>query len=333
MRASSWNRSAVSNEEIAESYARFGNVWKVAEEVGLSGQTISRRLREAGIVVNKRWLVHADREAIRQYYETAPPETFTLDGLAAQLGRSKSLIALEARKMGLTDLKRPNSAATRELMRKPKWNDKPHPRGMLGKKHTEELRAQIGKVSRQRWATDKAFGIGQMSPDCIKKRREAAVKRSLSRTGQSEKLFSRARGSHRADLGGVFFRSSWEANFARYLNLLMKMKIVESWEFEPHTFWFEGVKRGVVSYLPDFRIIYRNDPTPEYVEIKGWVTNKDRTKWRRMAKYHPTIKLVVIGEKEYRTIQNKWSSAIPEWERGDRKPAAFTRLLGKEAPL
>ena len=66
----------------------------------------------------------------------------------------------------------------------------------------------------------------------------------------------------------------------------------------------------------DFRVHYRNDPRPEYIEIKGWTTAKDRTKWKRMAKYHPQIKLIVIAEKDYRQIQNKWSSALPNWGRG-----------------
>lgn len=129
-----------------------------------------------------------------------------------------------------------------------------------------------------------------------------------------EKYFSRCRAGRRDDLGPIHFRSSWEANYARYLNLLIKLGAVTSWEYEPETFWFEGIRRGTVSYLPDFRVIYKGDPTPEYVEIKGWVTPKDRTKWKRMAKYHPQVKLVVVKEKEYTAIARKWASAIPTWE-------------------
>ena len=140
--------------------------------------------------------------------------------------------------------------------------------------------------------------------------------------GRTYKNYSRAKRGRRGDLGGLFVRSSWEANYARYLNLLKKMGVVESWDYEPETFWFEGVKRGTTSYKPDFCIKYKNDERLEYVEIKGWTTSKDRTKWRRMKKYHPHIKLVVIEPKQYYAIQDKWANAIPEWERG-KKPKIF----------
>lgn len=112
----------------------------------------------------------------------------------------------------------------------------------------------------------------------------------------------------------IYFRSAMEANFARYLNLLLKMQVVEHWEYEPETFWFEGIKRGTNSYKPDFRVKYRGDPRPEYVEIKGHELAKDRTKWKRMAKYHPGVRLLVIGMKEYAWIKKKWAGAIPNWE-------------------
>ncbi len=112
----------------------------------------------------------------------------------------------------------------------------------------------------------------------------------------------------------LYLRSAWEANYCRYLNLLMKMGVVEEWSYEPETFWFSGVKRGTNSYKPDFRVLYKGDPRPEYVEIKGHEVAKDRTKWRRMKKYHPGVRLLVIGAKEYRWIKQKWAVAIPEWE-------------------
>lgn len=126
----------------------------------------------------------------------------------------------------------------------------------------------------------------------------------------------------RPDIGSMRFRSSWESNFARYLDMLIKLGIVEHWEFEPETFWFKGIKRGTVSYLPDFRIKYRGDPKLEYVEIKGRIEPRDKTKWKRMARYHPHIMLVIVGPKEYRAIARKWASAIPGWETARKVAAA-----------
>lgn len=164
-------------------------------------------------------------------------------------------------------------------------------------------------ASKKSWATAKTFGIGLMSPAA---RDGRSMRNAL--TVRSRKPYTRAKGGRRPDLGDIHFRSSWEANYARYLNLLKRMGVVEWWEFEPETFWFDGIRRGVMSYLPDFKVKYKGDPILEYVEIKGWVQKKDGTKWKRMKKYHPHIKLTVIKAKEYYAIRDKWSASIPEWE-------------------
>lgn len=118
----------------------------------------------------------------------------------------------------------------------------------------------------------------------------------------------------RADLSDKFFRSKWEANYARYLNLLMKMGVVVSWEFEPETFWFHEIKRGIRSYLVDFKVQYKGEARPVYVEVKGWMDPKSKTKIARFKKYYPQHRLEVVGEKEYGALKRKWSSAIPGWE-------------------
>ena len=119
----------------------------------------------------------------------------------------------------------------------------------------------------------------------------------------------------RADLGDIFFRSAWEANYARYLNLLIRFKVVERWDFEPETFWFNKIKRGTRAYLPDFRVFYRHDSSrPVYVEIKGWMDSKSKTKIERFKRYYPQHKFEFVGQKEYNAIRNKWRSAIPNWE-------------------
>jgi hypothetical protein len=123
-----------------------------------------------------------------------------------------------------------------------------------------------------------------------------------------------AKAGKRDGLGDHYFRSAWEANYARYLNRLMKMKIVERWEFEPETFWFENIKRGVRSYKPDFKVWYMREQKPVYVEVKGWMDAKSKTKIRRFAKYYPQHKLEVVDEKAYKHIKSEWSSAIKDWE-------------------
>ena len=118
----------------------------------------------------------------------------------------------------------------------------------------------------------------------------------------------------RADLGGTFFRSAWEANFARYLNLLQTNGNICKWEYEPDTFWFEAIKRGVRSYKPDFKVWDSEDSEPYYYEVKGWLDAKSKTKLKRMAKYYPGIKVILFGKKDYASLKKNLSAVIPNWE-------------------
>ncbi len=110
-----------------------------------------------------------------------------------------------------------------------------------------------------------------------------------------------------------YFRSRWEANYGRYLQWLKEKKQITDWQHEPKIFWFEGIKRGCLSYLPDFRVV-ENDGEETYHEVKGWMDSRSKTTIKRMAKYHPDIKLVVIKEKEYNEILKKVGRLIEGWE-------------------
>ena len=109
------------------------------------------------------------------------------------------------------------------------------------------------------------------------------------------------------------FRSAWEANYARFLEWQKSRGEIADWVHEPETFWFKGIKRGAVSYLPDFKVT-RVDGSCEYHELKGYMDAKSKTKLKRMAKYHPEVKMVLIDEKAYRQIAKFFSKTIPGWE-------------------
>lgn len=304
-----------SDTEIIAAYTRYGSVWKAGDALNLTGQTVWYRLKKAGHARNKRMITAHDRGVIQSYYENTLPALFNLDDLAKALGRTKHLICREARALGLTASDRPHNADTRAKMKiqhKGQWDRNPHPRGMKGKTHTPETLLRVSAASKRTWNTSKTFGIIHCTPEAIERRRLHMSK--LRASMPAENCYSRCRSGRREDLGKTFFRSSWEANYARYLNLLLKIGAIEKWDYEPETFWFSDVLRGTNSYKPDFRIKHKGNTILEYIEIKGWITPKDRTKWRRMAKYHPKINLTIVAEKEYRSLAQKWSSAIPQWE-------------------
>lgn len=122
---------------------------------------------------------------------------------------------------------------------------------------------------------------------------------------------TRAKGGTRPDIG-IFVRSSWEANWARYLNWLKRAGQIATWEYEPCTFAFP-VKRGARFYTPDFRVT-ELDSSIHYDEVKGWMDPKSKTKLKRMAKYHPQVKIALIDALAYRSIAQQFSNAIPNWE-------------------
>lgn len=102
----------------------------------------------------------------------------------------------------------------------------------------------------------------------------------------------------------MFFRSKWEANYALYLNFLVKQKQIKKWEYEKDVFIFHKIQFGTRSYRPDFKIFNNNDSI-EYYEIKGYMDAKSKTKLKRMAKYYPKIKLILIDSEGYKDIKNK----------------------------
>lgn len=128
----------------------------------------------------------------------------------------------------------------------------------------------------------------------------------------------RGKGGRRVDLNNRYFRSSWEANYARYLNFLIDKKQIMSWEFEVDTFDFVGIKRGARFYTPDFKIKNING-TIEYHEVKGWMDLVSKTKLKRMKKYYPAIKVILIDKSRYSAIGNTARNFIPNWEREAKK--------------
>jgi hypothetical protein len=128
----------------------------------------------------------------------------------------------------------------------------------------------------------------------------------------------RGYGGKREDLGGQYFRSTWEANWARYLNWLVSVGDVLAWEFEPETFEFP-IKRGSKFYTPDFRVTNK-DGTVEYHEIKGYMDQKSATKIRRFQKYYPEHRLIVVEADSYYAVARQIGHALEGWERRNGMP-------------
>lgn len=116
-----------------------------------------------------------------------------------------------------------------------------------------------------------------------------------------------------ATIGGktYYYKSRWERNYARFLQCEKENGFIADWKYETKTFWFEGIKRGTTNYKPDFEV--ETFVGIEYHEVKGWMDPKSKTKLKRMAKYHPTIKLIVIDKTWFARNKNL-KNIIKDWE-------------------
>lgn len=145
-----------------------------------------------------------------------------------------------------------------------------------------------------------------------------AAKQAVQKHLRNPKTFLNARnnkgrthGGFREDLG-MYFRSRWEANYARYLNWLKDKGEIVAWEYEPETFEFP-VSRGTRFYTPDFRVTW-NTGDVEYHEVKGYLTQKGSTALKRMERYYPDKKIILINGPIYNRILKEHAREIPGWE-------------------
>jgi hypothetical protein len=117
-----------------------------------------------------------------------------------------------------------------------------------------------------------------------------------------------------AEIGGKkhFYRSRWEYRYALYLQLMKTNGYIQDWFHEPHTFYFEGIKRGTNNYKPDFKVIFPNG-NEEWYEVKGYMDAKSKTKIKRMSKYFPDIVLTIIDKEWFKKNGKVLKNIIKEW--------------------
>lgn len=264
----------------------------------------------------------SDLSILRRWYAEHDGTKMHLQELADSLGRLKSNVCRKARSLGLTNQSRTTGRKDRrkfktreeyiEALRRYRreWlKNNPHPRGALGMKHTPETLAIIS-------AKSKAFnaGVSFLERQAMSDKARATKLAKYGRAGfPTPNTYSRCRRGKRSDIGDIMFRSRWEANYARFLNFLKLIGHVKCWEYEVETFRFDGIKRGTLTYTPDFRVTIASGAV-EYHEVKGWMNAKSATRLKRMRKYHPSVKVVLIDEKRYRAIEKEHGKSLPNWE-------------------
>lgn len=200
------------------------------------------------------------------------------------------------------------SAECKKLKQKDIWKTNPHPKGMLGKKKTKKsIEKQIlGIKSAWKKKSDAEIGI-------ITKKIMKTKMKNGNLYNPRNKVSWKASWATIGDHKKAYYRSKWEKNYAYYLEWLKIRGDIKDWKHEPKTFWFDKIKRGCVSYLPDF-VVIENDDREIYHEVKGWMDDRSVTKIKRMAKYYPNVILIVIDAKEYKKLSNSIGKIVPGWE-------------------
>jgi hypothetical protein len=310
----------------------------VVEQTGMARARVYLLLKRAGYRPEVRsWT--ADEDALLRD-RCADGKTYSVTAIGAALHRSVCSVRLRICRLGLScPRSQPRARITKPASqlelgtvgkeafrndtarRTKEWQGQHgHPKGMLGKKHTDAAKeamssARIGK---------------SIPPD--------QVMRMLKTKHAEGTLITPRKGSWKSgwrEIGDkrIFARSRWEANYARYLEWLKQQKQITEWEHEPETFWFEAIKRGCRSYTPDFRVQLLNGCV-EFHEVKGWMDDRSRTKLKRMGIYHPNVRMVLIDKLWFRRNGKLMSRMLRGWESQCETPltghAATTNFVNDE---
>jgi len=184
-----------------------------------------------------------------------------------------------------------------------------HPKGMLGKTHSIENRLKLSERSKIMWADKNHIVHSKKHKENRAKKQSDHMIQRLKNNPQNQ--YSRVKKGKVTIDGKTFFaRSRWEANVAAYLQYLKDNELIKDWEHEAQEYRFDSIKRGVMSYLPDFKIT-RTNGSFYLIEVKGYMDDKSKTKLNRMKKFYPDILIDLIESKRYKELENQ--SGLFKW--------------------
>lgn len=298
--------SRLSKDEIAEMYELYkqlGNVWEVAKILGKCGQSVHEALSRRGLINKINIFSEKDYDYLSKNY-IEYRDSGRLEDLANEMKRTKNFICRKAKELGLTAIKYKVSEKHKEANRNAsigKWSKRPHPKGMLGKKHNDKTVKGMSIRIKKAWADPKSKFNSFEHRQALSERMS---KRMLDNKAKSNNYSRTKKGYFVKEDLLIPMRSSWELNYAHYLNKLQNENKIEKWEYEPDVFRFPELMIGLKVYTPDFKVFYKNGSII-YHEVKGWMDIKSKIKLKLMKTYYPKIKIKIIGKEQYKKIEKK----------------------------
>lgn len=140
----------VSDDVLLEAYARVGNVWKVADEVGMCGQSVHERLVRLGKINKMNIFTEADKKILIDEYSSFKSRG-CLSELAEKMGRTKQFICRKAKEVGLTNYKGVRPYAEKEGSN-PYWRHHDRVRSLKGSPHQCEVCGENSRSKTYDWA-------------------------------------------------------------------------------------------------------------------------------------------------------------------------------------
>ncbi len=181
----------------------------------------------------------------------------------------------------------------------------------LGKHHSEETRKKIslqrkGKTYEEIMGKEKALQLKKRLSE-LGRMKTGEDNPMYGMTGEKNPHFGKpakhGKHSFKRDLGH-HCRSTWEANYARYL-----LWINKKYKYEPKTFTIRLPNEIKGTYTPDF-LVNGN----EWHEVKGWEDRNTIKKWKLFQQQYPEEKFILIDRIKYKKIEKLFKYIIPNWE-------------------
>lgn len=296
--------------QIVAKYDELGNVWKVGEVLGLSGQKVHSILKSMGLGKRMNYFTDNDYQFLKEHYDEYA-QAQNLKELAQIMDRTVPFLSRKAKELGLTKNNRKfelGENQVRKLSESARMRIKTygHPKGMLGKKHSNSTKQNISLWQKQNWDThyDEILTDErrkQMS-DLMAESQELGKMGVRSRTYLTQAIINNKE---------YLFKSAWETNIAMVLEYCRLMGEIDDWGYESSKFSFEYDGSGVRNYKPDFDVI--KDGITYHIEVKGWKDDKSQVKEILMKKHYPNVQIYLIDEPRYRDIKKRYKPIIPLW--------------------
>ena len=283
----------------------FMTVKELAKELNRTEAAVRNRKNKIGVKRgNCKPFTDQEKEMIKKWY--TKENGVNLQELSKLLNRSKTSISKIARDLGCTKYGNYTEQERKERsvsMSKMVLSIE-HPRGMLGKHHTDEVKKRVSIASSTRAANMTYEEKHEIAMKAVETKRKNGVYFNTT-----SNAYSRTKSGIRKDLG-QYFRSAWEANIARILDY----EDIE-WEYECKRFFFKEEVDGVLSYQPDFYLPQFN----KWIEVKGWMDEKSKIRLKLFAEQYPeeNNNLILVDEKFYKDLYREFY-VLPNWE-SDKK--------------